>query len=107
MKSKIKGLFGYRLLLKTENRKYYSKIIFKCVNNAVGPSFNENFAKFRTCESRKQCIGPTNRDANTLKNVFSAVQTNTKTVVSTVLGQSNMKISQSRVAAPMAYPSRV
>ena len=25
------------ILLKTENWKYYSKIIFKCVNSAVGP----------------------------------------------------------------------
>ena len=26
----------------TENRKYYNKIIFKCVNSTVGPIFNEN-----------------------------------------------------------------
>ena len=32
-----------------ENWKHCSKIIFKCANNDVGPSFNENFAKFYTC----------------------------------------------------------
>ena len=39
----IKGLFGLNLLLmelKTENWKYCSKIIFKCVNSTVGPIFN-------------------------------------------------------------------
>ena len=40
-----KGLFGYRLLLKTENWKYHSKIIFKYVNNSVGPSFKIVFAE--------------------------------------------------------------
>ena len=30
---------------KTENWKYCSKIIFKCVNSIVGSIFNENFAK--------------------------------------------------------------
>ena len=28
------------ILLKTENRKHYSKIIFKCVNSALGPILN-------------------------------------------------------------------
>ena len=28
------------ILLKTENRKHYSKVIFKCVNCAVGAIFN-------------------------------------------------------------------
>ena len=37
-----KGLFRYNLfLLKTENKKYCSKIIFKCVNSIVRPIFNE------------------------------------------------------------------
>ena len=35
------------------------KIIFKCVNSVVGPSFNENFAEKSTYRSRKQCTGPT------------------------------------------------
>ena len=37
------GPFGLNLLslkLKTENQKHCSKIIFKCVNNTVGPIFN-------------------------------------------------------------------
>ena len=33
------------LKLKTENWKHCSKIIFKCVNNAVGPIFNEKVAE--------------------------------------------------------------
>ena len=43
----IKGPFGLSLLLlklkvaEIENWKHCSKIIFKCVNNAVGPIFNE------------------------------------------------------------------
>ena len=39
----LKGLFGLSLLLlklKTENWKYCSKIIFKCVNSTVRPIFN-------------------------------------------------------------------
>ena len=35
------------ILLKTENQEYCSKIIFKCVNNAVRPIFNENFVEKR------------------------------------------------------------
>ena len=35
----IKGLFGYHLLLEIENWKYCSKIIFKCVNSTMRPSF--------------------------------------------------------------------
>ena len=33
--------------LTTENRKHCSKIIFKCVNNSMGPIFNENFVEKR------------------------------------------------------------
>ena len=44
-KKDAKGPFGYRLLLKTENWKHCNKIIFKCVNSAMGPSFNENFVE--------------------------------------------------------------
>ena len=40
----IKDLFGYRFLLKTENLKYYSKIIFKCVNNTMRLNFKVIFA---------------------------------------------------------------
>ena len=40
-----KCLFGYRLLLKTENWKYCSKIIFKCVNSTMEPVFNEKVAE--------------------------------------------------------------
>ena len=29
----------------TENKKYYSKIIFKCMNSVVGPIFNEKVAE--------------------------------------------------------------
>ena len=40
------GSFGYNLfLLKTENWKHYSKIIFKCVNSAVKPIFNKKVAE--------------------------------------------------------------
>ena len=42
--------------LKTENWKYCSKIIFKCVNSTVGPFFNE---KVEICGSHKQYTGPT------------------------------------------------
>ena len=41
----IKGPFGYRWKLKTETEKYCSKIIFKCVNNTVGPIFNKKVAE--------------------------------------------------------------
>ena len=42
----IMGLFRYRLLLKTENWKHYSKIIFKCVNSTIGSSFKVFFFFF-------------------------------------------------------------
>ena len=41
------------ILLKTENRKHYSKIIFKCVNSFVGPIFNYFFLN-------KVVVGPMN-----------------------------------------------
>ena len=37
--------FTENLKLKNENWKYCSKIIFKCVNNTVGPIFNEKVDK--------------------------------------------------------------
>ena len=45
----FKGSFGYSWKLKTE--KYCSKIIFKCVNNIMGPIFNEKIAeKWGSCD---------------------------------------------------------
>ena len=44
------------LKLKTENWKYCSKIIFKCVNSAVRPIFNEKIDKKWNLWVRKQCI---------------------------------------------------
>ena len=41
-----------------ENLKYCSKIIFKCVNNIVGPIFNEKVAKSEFCRSCEQCTDP-------------------------------------------------
>ena len=43
------------LKLKTENWKYCSKLIFKCVNNTVGPIFNEKVAEKWNLWVRKQC----------------------------------------------------
>ena len=34
-----------------ENWKYCSKIIFKCMNSAVIPIFNESFAEKKICRS--------------------------------------------------------
>ena len=39
------------LKLKTENWKYCSKIIFKCVNSTVGPIFNKKWLKSDVCGS--------------------------------------------------------
>ena len=44
-----------------ENWKYCNKIIFKCVNSTVGFNFKEKFAEIRTCRSREQCMGPTQK----------------------------------------------
>ena len=43
------------LKLKTENWKYCSKIIFKCVNSVVRPIFNEKIDKKWNLWVRKQC----------------------------------------------------
>ena len=40
---------------KIENWKHYNKIIFKCVNSTVGPSFNIVFGEKSTCGSYEQC----------------------------------------------------
>ena len=42
----------------TENWEYYSKIIFKYVNNAVRPSFEKKDVEYGTCESPKKCMRP-------------------------------------------------
>ena len=49
----FKSLFGYSWKLKTE--KDCSKIIFKYVNNTVGPIFNEKIAEKWNLWIRKQC----------------------------------------------------
>ena len=52
----IQGPFRYNLfLLKTENWKHFSKTIFKCVNSAVEPIFNEKMAE-KCMNSTKQCV---------------------------------------------------
>ena len=58
------GLFGYCLLLKTENWKHCSKIIFKCINSVVRPNFKEKFVEIRTCGSHEQCTEPTQKNAD-------------------------------------------
>ena len=40
----------------TENWKHCSKIVFKCVNSAVGPIFNEKIDKKWNLWVREQCI---------------------------------------------------
>ena len=51
------GPFGYNLfLLKTENWKHSSKIIFKCVNSVVRPIFNEKVTEKWILCAREQCI---------------------------------------------------
>ena len=60
----------------TENWKRYSKIIFKCVNSIVRPSFNLTFAFFCTYGSREQCTRPTEKNAKRkFFFLFSAIQT--------------------------------
>ena len=39
-------------------------MIFKYVNSAVKPNFNENFVEKSICRSREQCMKPTQLDAN-------------------------------------------
>ena len=43
------------LKLKTENWKHCSKIIFKCVNSAMGPIFNEKVAEKCNLWVHEQC----------------------------------------------------
>ena len=55
-------VFGYCLLLKIENWKHCSKIIFKCMNSTVGLSFKVVFAE-------KVLTGPVNSARDPVKNV--------------------------------------
>ena len=50
---------AYCWKLKTKNWKHYNKIIFKCVNSVVGPSFKVFLVEKITYGSHEQCIGPT------------------------------------------------
>ena len=40
------------------------------MNNAIRPSFNENFTEFHTCGSREQCMEPTKKCWSQLKRSF-------------------------------------
>ena len=51
-------MYNKKNRLKTENWKYCSKVIFKCVNNAVEPNFEVVFAKKSTCRSCEQYTNP-------------------------------------------------
>ena len=44
----------------------------------MGPSFNENFAEFYTCESREQCTGLTGKNASAKKRAKHTSQTEAK-----------------------------
>ena len=50
--------------LKTYCWKHCSKIIFKCVNSTMNPSFKVKFVFFHTCGSCKQCTDPEKWNAN-------------------------------------------
>ena len=50
-----------------ENWKYCSKIIFKCMNSAVIPIFNESFAEKKICGSCEQCTESTENALALLK----------------------------------------
>ena len=60
-------MFGYYLLLKTENWKYYSKIIFKRVNSAVRLNFKVIFAKKKVLAG---CTRPIEKRGTQLKSVI-------------------------------------
>ena len=47
------------ILLKIENWKHYSKIIFKCVNSVVRPILMKVLLKKEVCGSCEQCMRPT------------------------------------------------
>ena len=77
----IEGLFEYCLLLKTENRKHCSKIIFKYVNSIVRPSFKVVFLK-KEKKKKKVLAGSMNSARDLLKNVGCAKH-GTLTVIQT------------------------
>ena len=73
MRMVIMGPFGYNLfLLKTENWKYCSKIIFKCVNSTVRSFLMKKLLKNEVCGSHEQCMGPTSVHSTTYFAVNSA-----------------------------------
>ena len=47
------------------------------MNSAVGPSFNLTFAKIHTCESREQCMGPSQKNVDVQNAIRAAIQTHT------------------------------
>ena len=57
-------MYSFMICLDTvyfaENWKYYSKIIFKCVNSAVRPIFNEKVTEKWDLWVYKQCTRPIN-----------------------------------------------
>ena len=71
---KIKDMFGYYLLLKTEN--ILTKYTFN-VNSIMGPNFKVIFLKKSIYGSREQCIGST-KITLSLRNVKRASQTQLK-----------------------------
>ena len=60
-----------------ENWKHCGKIIFKCVNSTVGPSFKVKFMFFRTYGSREQCMGPSQKNSNAQNATPAIIQTHT------------------------------
>ena len=69
------GPFRYSWNLKTENWKHCSKIIFKCMNNTVWPSFNLIYAFFCTCRSCKQYTESIEKSQTLSFLVFYVIQT--------------------------------
>ena len=64
-------LFKYGLLLKIKNWKYCNKIIFKYVNNIVGPRLEITFIKRDTRRSHEQYVRATQENTNTNHNAFT------------------------------------
>ena len=54
-----------------ENWKYCSKIIFKCVNSAMGPIFNESLVEKEVCGSREQYMGSAGKTTTATEMCFS------------------------------------
>ena len=47
------------------------------MNSAVGPSFNLTFTEIRTCRSREQYTGPSQKNADVQNAGSAAIQTHT------------------------------